>query len=161
MSWSSKALPWLIPSVFISAPPNGCIIVITPWIENVDFEITRWEGQRILQGSIKLTDIVSWLYDERGIRFMFYVRSDQISPKMNHRLASVHKVIGSIADFRGIRDLHAKMIVSDNIIMETTANMLTRSLYVNVENVTLQPNPDGDSQKFAKAFFTRHGVLAP
>lgn len=159
MYWSSKALGWVIPSLFLKTPKNGTIIIISPWIENIKLQTFCWEGTHTLKGIVYLTAIIRWLYFERNIHFTFYVRDDQLEPTMNYRLAAIYREVSEIADFHGIRNLHAKLIITDSTVLETSANLLESSIYRNVENLVIHPNEDNDAKVFAKHFFTRQGLL--
>jgi hypothetical protein len=122
-------------------------------------EVSNWQGSAKLSGTVPLTAVVRWLAEERENNFVFYVRADQLGPPMNYRLAEVHRELINFADFRGVPDLHAKMLVTDHVLLETSANMLDRSLYRNVESVTIGPNPRGNAMTYVRDFFIRHGLL--
>lgn len=159
MFWSSKALPWLIPSLFLKAPKGGTIIIISPWIENTRLQVFRWEGSSTLEGMVHLTEIIQWLYYERNIHFALYVREDQLQPSMNYRLASIYREVSGITDFYGIPALHAKLIITNSLVLETSANLLVSSIYRNLESLTIHPNEDKDAKIFMKRFLIRHGLL--
>jgi hypothetical protein len=158
MPWSSKALPWLIPSIFLTAPQRSRIAIISPWIDNVQLMPYKWEGSTKLTNPCRLSEIMKWLNRESEIKFIFYVKRDQLEPNLDYRLKRVYAETSHFSDFRGISNLHAKMVVTDNVVMETSANLLTYSLYRNVETLQISRNTYGTVDAHLKSFFIQHGV---
>lgn len=158
MFWSSKSLPWLIPTFFLTAPPDGQIAVVSPWVENVNVQVHLWDGRCPLDGGVSLLSVLQWLHVEKNLRFAFFIRADQLLPTINQRLTPIYTATSAFADFKPIADLHAKILVTDALILETSANLLTRSLYRNVEVVNVRSNPFGNTTMFVRDFFGRHGV---
>lgn len=157
MSWSSKALPWIIPSVFATASESSSIVVVSPWIDDVELLIYSWRGTYTLSGSTLLTETMLWMHKNRNNRFIAYVREDQVSPNMNSRLARVMRRASSIVEVRPIPHLHAKLIITNKVVVETSANLLTYSIHRNVESLHIRRNPLYDAIAFANDFIGRHG----
>jgi len=155
-SWSSKALPWLIPSLFLTAPAGSLVVMVSPWAEDVPLRIYRWEGRwGRLEGEQPLTEVLRWLARERGLRFRLVAR-DGGDP----RVRSLCSRAGPILEVQEVPNLHAKMILTDRLVLRTSANLLTRSLYENVETLALEPNPDGDALKRLQRELGRFGIRA-
>jgi hypothetical protein len=157
MSWSSKALPWIIPSVFATASQSSSIVIVSPWIDDVELLVNFWTGRHTLSGSVLLTDTMLWLHGNRNNRFIAYVREDQITPETNSRLARVMNRASSAMEIRSIPHLHAKLLITNKVIVETSANLLTYSIHRNVESLSIRHNPFQDALAFANDFTGRHG----
>jgi len=63
-----------------------------------------------------------------------------------------------ILHLRQIPNLHAKLVITNLWILETSANLLWRSYNVDVENVNLLRNPLQDAVKYLKEFKVIQGV---
>ncbi len=152
-SWSSKALPWLIPSLLLTAPPNSSVVLVSPWAEDVPLQVYTWVGRGgRLEGEQPLSAVCCWLAAERGIRFMLVVRD------LDERARGLAGAARNCMEVRTLPDLHAKLIVTDRWVLRTSANLLARSLERNIEALDLAPNPRGDALMFLREELGRFGI---
>jgi hypothetical protein len=158
MFWSSKALPWIIPSILISIETNGVGIVVSPWIENIKLQLFYVQGTQNISGEQTLIQFLIWLNHERGTRFKFYVREDQLAPRVNYRLRDIINGTRTFSEYYMVPNLHAKFIATDHSVLETSANLLTRSLYTNPETLSVRANHLESSVGYVNDFFSRAGV---
>jgi hypothetical protein len=157
-SWSSKALPWLIPTLLLTSPPGRRAVLVSPWAEDVLLRVYRWEGVRAgrLEGEVPLSRALRWLAEERGMRFLLILR------ERDARSEALARAAGEILTLREVPDLHAKAIITDRLVLRTSANLLARSLTQNVELLHLASNPRGDALAFLREELGRFGIrLAP
>ena len=160
-SWPSKSLPWLIPTVLVSAPRDSTIVVLTPWIEDVVVSVPKCDGDRPLCGSVKLSLLLEWLGRAHNKKFVLYVRDDQLRPTLNYRLRPIAGSAHPYVSLRGIALLHAKLLVTDSVVVETSANLLTNSLYRNLELVSVYSNPENSAVRHVGRFFAAHSLTLP
>lgn len=158
MFWSSRALPWIIPSVLMSLENNGIGIIVSPWIENIRLQSFYVRGNHSISGEKTLVQFLDWLHQERSIRLKFYVREDQLFPNINYRLRDVVHGTRVFSEYYMVPNLHAKFIATDKSILETSANLLTRSLYRNPETLSVRANHFENSVAYVNDFFSRVGV---
>jgi len=58
---------------------------------------------------------------------------------------------------REIPNLHAKLVITDDWILQTSANLLWRSYNINVENAILMHNPLGGATNYFSHFKIQQG----
>ena len=161
MYWSSKALPWLLPAIFLSACRGTSLILVSPWIEDISLRVHSWQDLGFSSEHIHLSAFLRTLWHKYDVRPYLVVREDQIHPSMDRRLYQVTQRTGPYLQVVGISNLHGKMVVTDSLVLRTSANLLKKSLYTNVETVTLTPNPFGDGKSYVRDYFTRFGLAVP
>lgn len=157
MSWSSKSLQWMIPGIFLTAKKSSKIVIMSPWIDDVELLIYSWNGREQLAGNVLLSNVMKWLHRNRNNHFLAYVRTDQLYPRINPRLNRVQSRASSALEVRDIQYLHAKLLITDAMVLETSANFLTYSIHRNVESLYIRKNPLQNASAFAQDFITRHG----
>ncbi len=111
----------------------------------------------VLCGEVTFIDLLYWLYNEHKKSFWIYVReADETDKRLDPFLAAYKK---GILHLNQIPDLHAKLVVTNFWILETSANLLWRSYNVNVESVSLRENPLQDAVKYFKEFKIVQGCI--
>ena len=152
-SWSSKVLPWLIPALLLTSPPGHWVVMVSPWAEDVLLRVYRWEGKsEQLEGEVPLSRVIQWLSSERDIRFLLIVR------EFDRRVNALRAAARGAVEIRTIPDLHAKLVITDRLVLRTSANLLVRSLRQNVETLHLEFNPRADALMFLREELGRFGV---
>lgn len=151
MSCYYKALPRLIPQLLLLARPGSEVILVSPWVEDV----TLWsplfgqEGSRYTCSEIRLSALLMRLARDYDIHITLIVRE---------RDTRLECVIGPLATAKPNRltvqevpNLHAKAVVTETFVLETSANILETSLFRNVESCTLLVNPYRNPRQWLKA----------
>lgn len=152
-SWSSKALPWLIPSLLLTASPHSLVILVSPWAEDVPLQVYTWVGRSgRLVGEQPLSAVCRWLAAERKLRFLLVLRD------LDRRAQALRAAAGGCLELRILPDLHAKLIITDRLVLRTSANLLARSLERNIETLDLAPNPHGSAIEFLREELGRFGI---
>lgn len=161
MYWSSKSLPWLLPAIFLATRRGSPLILVSPWIEDIHLRVHSWRDLGFSDEHVLLSTFLQTLWLKYHIHPYLFVREDQIRPSMDRRLYQLTQRIGSHIELIGISNLHGKMVVTDSLILRTSANLLKRSLYTNVETVALIPNPFKDAMSYVRDYFARFGLAVP
>jgi hypothetical protein len=160
ISWPSRTLPWLLPSVLTLAPQSSTCIFVSPWVQDISLKVGKSFGLTSnLDDQVSLSALIRWLHNEHSKRFFLYLRADEIEKNLP-RLRAFREATKGILETRGVPNLHAKMVITDQVIIETSANLLERSYYVNVENVTLRPNPYQKAEVFINHFREQQGGIS-
>ena len=153
-SWPSRALPWLVPSLLLNAPLGRPVVIVSPWIEDVMLIVPACRGLQtsLLQGQTRLSMFLDWLNKHHGKRVALYVREDQLAPTINYRLMPLVRSLSKVLRVHGVDHLHGKMIVTDAVVLETSANLLTASLHRNVETASTRRNVEADAERFVRSY---------
>jgi hypothetical protein len=159
ISWPSRSLPWLLPSLWLNAPLNRPIVLISPWVEDVKIIAPVCVGRTTIGGMVRLSILMDWIAKHHGKRFVIYVREDQLFPSVNYRINPLMQATQSFTEFLGIKNLHGKLTATDTVVLETSANMLTASLYRNIETATTRSNPDSDSLLFINKYLRQNDAV--
>lgn len=160
-SWPSRALPWLVPSLLLNAPLGRPVILVSPWVEDVTLCVPACHGRdgRLLHGNIRLAAFLIWLAENHSKRVVLYVREDQIVPTANYRLVPILRTLSHVLLVHGVDHLHGKMVVTDTVILETSANLLTASLHRNVETASTRRNIDSDAVRFVRSYLRSNNAI--
>ncbi|MEM3366587.1 MAG: hypothetical protein QXM93_09240 [Candidatus Methanomethyliaceae archaeon] len=157
ISLPSKTLPWVLPTLLVLAPKDSSCIILSPWVENLVLNVGVLQGKfGMLCGEVTFIDLLYWLYNEHRKSFWIYVREADGTDKRLYPFVEANKK--GILHLRQIPNLHAKLVITNLWILETSANLLWRSYNVNVENVNLLRNPLQDAVKYLKEFKVIQGV---
>lgn len=151
ISLPSKALPWILPTLFITAPKNSSCIIISPWVENILLNVGEFEGKSgKMGGQVPIIALLQWLNAEHRKSFTIYVK--EINLRDERLMPFLAAVQEGFLKLREIPNLHAKLVITDGWILETSANLLRRSYNVNVENAIIRHNPLEEAQKYFNHF---------
>lgn len=119
----ANALPWLIPQILLTA--QGEAAIVSPWIENVPLKLPPGFGST-------LGDLLAKL--EERLSFTLVLR------EQDNRARTVLQQLQKVrVETRST--LHTKAIVTEHLLLITTANLLPTSLYRNEEAAQLSGNP--------------------
>lgn len=143
----------MIPALFLTAPPGSTVVIVSPWVEDVLLRVYRWEGRSgRLEGEQPLSAVMRWLAAERSLRFLLVLRWP------DWRFTRLQDAVGPCLEVRKVPELHAKKIITDRLVLRTSANILSRSLQRNVEDMNLEPNPLGDAIALLQQELGRFGI---
>lgn len=152
MSCSYRALPKLIPQLLLLARPGSEIALVSPWVENVSLHPPPFRlnyGDRYSLPEIRLGNFLLRLARDSGMRVTFVVREHDARLE-----AAIRPLLRNAPDSLVIREvphLHAKLIVTEHYVLETSANLLWTSLFRNVEWCRIANNPHGHSRGLLQA----------
>jgi hypothetical protein len=151
MSCYYKALPRLIPQLLLLARPESEIILVSPWVEDV----TLWpplfgHGEsRYTRSEIRLSELLLRLARDYDIRVTLIVR--ERDARLECAISPLTTVKPNHLTVREVPHLHAKAIVTDTFVLETSANILDTSLFRNVESCTIVANPYSSPRQWLRA----------
>lgn len=140
MSCYYKTLPRLIPQLLLLARPKSEIILVSPWIEDVTLYPSCFgQGQSYYdQPKIYLSQLLLRLARDYGMLITLVIR------EQDYRSAKVIRpLVNDQPDHLIVKEvpyLHAKLVITESFILQTSANLLWTSLYRNIESCTLKPN---------------------
>lgn len=112
------------------------IIFVSPWISNIEIKLPH--NNRIDKKTMRLDDLIKLLKENIS---SIIVSKDKFNDFFLKR-------IPSDLDIKKIEDLHAKAIISDDIIYMGSANITRGGTKKNKELCQLQRNPYSDSKIF-------------
>lgn len=150
MSCYYKALPRLIPQLLLMARPLSEIILVSPWIDNVKLYPPIFAGRLDTYDApeIRLNEFLLRLARDYDIRITLIIR------ERDYRSARVVNPLQRLQPenllIREIAFLHAKAVVTEAFILETSANILMTSLFRNVELCTLVANLHKNPRQWLK-----------
>lgn len=140
MSCYYKNLPRLIPQLLLLARPKSEIILVSPWIEDVRL-YPPYFGQNhsyYTQPTIYLSQLLLRLAKDYEMMITLVIREqDYRSEKV------IRPLLNNQPDYLIVKEvpyLHAKLVITESFILQTSANLLWTSLYRNIESCTLKPN---------------------
>jgi phosphatidylserine/phosphatidylglycerophosphate/cardiolipin synthase-like enzyme len=133
----ANALPWLIPQILLTAQREAAIV--SPWIENVPLKLPPGFGST-------LSDLLANL--EKRLSITLVLR------EQDNRARTVLQQLQNIR-VQTRSTLHTKAIVTERLLLITTANLLPTSLYRNEEAAQLSGNPYPSIAEALKAIATR------
>jgi len=150
MSCYYRALPRIIPEILLMSKPGSEIIFVSPWLEDVKlFPPTFGEGDaRYALLTIQLSELLLRLARDFNMRFLLLIRKKDEQTESAVRavkLSYPHNL-----EIQEIPPLHAKMIVTESLVLETSANILETSLFRNIESCTLLPNPFRNPRRYVR-----------
>ncbi len=150
MSLFYKALPRLIPQLLLLARPGSEVILTSPWVEDVMLYPPLFgQGERrYIHSEIRLSRLLLRLVMDYEIRVTFIVR------EKDHRLEQVIRPLSknkpSHLTVQEVTYLHAKALLTEAFVLETSANLLWTSLFRNIESCTLTANPYNSPRQWVK-----------
>jgi hypothetical protein len=119
----ANTLPWLIPQILLTAQEEAA--VVSPWIENVPLKLPPGFGRT-------LGDLLVKLEGRLSLTLVLREQDDRAKAVLQH----LQKVKVEVRP-----TLHTKAIVTERLLLITTANLLPTSLYRNEEAAQLSENP--------------------
>lgn len=156
ISLPSKALPWILPTLFVTAPQNSSCIILSPWVENILLNVGELKGNSgKMGGQVPIIELLQWLNAEHRKSFTIYVR--EINLRDERLMPFLAVVQEGFLQLREIPNLHAKLVITDDWILQTSANLLWRSYNINVENAILMHNPLGGAINYFSHFKIQQG----
>lgn len=148
MSCYYKALPKLIPELILSAGRGKEIAIVSPWIANVTLLPPRFgSGSNSYTSSkISFNEFLVRVVRDFDIRIILLVR-----PNDRRTYSALNAIVDAAPEnvtTKEFEHIHAKMIVAPYFALETTANMITTSLFRNIESCTLVRNAFNDTRRY-------------
>lgn len=140
MSCAFRALPRIIPVVLISAAVDSQVVIVSPWIQNIELKppILGTEGAWDTRERMLLSELLVYLVSTRNLTLHVVVR------EMDYRFQEVIDPLESKYPHRfyttSVPFLHAKVITTDTLVLQTSANLIPTSLYRNTEACVLLAN---------------------
>ncbi len=150
MSCYYKTLPWLIPQLLLLAPPKSEVILVSPWIDNVTLypPIVGYGEHCYNYSKIRLSQFLLLLVQDYQMRITLILREQD---RRSHRvIAPLTALQSNKLTVREVEYLHAKILITDRFVIETSANLIFTSLYRNIESCTLLVNTHHNSRKYLK-----------
>lgn len=150
MSCFYKALPRIIPQLLLLARPRSEVILVSPWMENVIlYPPLFFMGENhYTQSKIQLSQLLLCLARDYDIRVTLIVREQDVrSDRVINPLATSKP---SHLTVQEVPYLHAKVLLTEAFVLETSANLLWTSLFRNVESCTLATNPYNNPRQWVK-----------
>lgn len=143
MSLYYRALPRLIPQLLLLARPGSEIAIVSPWIDDVTLHPPLFGHgvDRHVQSQIRLSRLLLHLARYYNLRFTLIVRDQD--RRFRRAVALLERLQPDALTVRAIPYLHAKALVTETFVIQTSANVLDTSLFRNVESCTLLPNGYG------------------
>jgi hypothetical protein len=121
--------------------PGSDIVLVSPWVEDVILRppLFGTKEHAYTRPEIRLSELLLRLARDYGMRIHLIVRerdgrlAGAIRPLLREKAESLH--------VREVPHLHAKLVVTEAFVLETSANLLRTSLFRNVELCRLVANP--------------------
>lgn len=141
MSCYYKTLPFLIPELLLFAQRGSEVSIVSPWIENVRLRppLIVAGRQRRTQTELHLSELLILLGEELNLHFILLLREQDYRTRSVTQ--PVRSALGARLEVLEVQHLHAKMLVTNRLVLETSANLLATSLYRNVESCQVMVNP--------------------
>lgn len=150
MSCSYKALPRIIGEIVISAPLSSEVCIVSPWIHNVDLIVPSIEFADSVDNTrvMSLEELICFGITELDLRFVIVMRETQRS--MQLIFDRIQRIYQNSFSLTQQEHLHAKCIVTNYLVLLTSANLIPTSLYRNRETCQLLRNPYRTSRNYLK-----------
>ncbi len=146
MQYSSKGLPHLIPTLVLIAPKNSEIIVVSPWMENVLLNSPPIGGAnyKTRRKKMHLCELIEYAIEKHGKSFTLVVR------EIDHRIRAIVRGVkkSERLTVHTVSNLHAKLLITDDRVIQTSANFIRTSLYRNVESCSVFENKYGSARQY-------------
>lgn len=148
MSCYYKALHRLIPEVLLTAGFGSEVVIVSPWIWNVELSPPRFgEAAKLYTHSkIRLRELLSRMTSDLNYRITIVVRPGDESTKAA-LTPLIRAPINPVQVFE-FNHIHAKMIVTQKYAIEMTANLITTSLHRNIESCSIVKNRFHDAREY-------------
>lgn len=152
MSCVFRALPRLIPQVMLTAPPASKLLIISPWIYDVEIQppILGSSGRWIVASKVQLSFFIAYLVEHLDLETYFFLR------KPDKRTQSFLRQVKRLTPSEAIHIIdadreftHAKGIVTNRLILHMSANLIPTSLYRNIETCSLSKNSYSSVKRYA------------
>jgi hypothetical protein len=95
--------------------------------------------QRRTQTELHLSELLILLGEELNLHFILLLREQDYRTRSVTQ--PVRSALGARLEVLEVQHLHAKMLVTNRLVLETSANLLATSLYRNVESCQVMVNP--------------------
>jgi phosphatidylserine/phosphatidylglycerophosphate/cardiolipin synthase-like enzyme len=150
MSCAFRALPRLIPNILLCSPKGTEVIIVSPWIQQVDLKppILKTKDYCDTREQMPLSEFLLFLITERNLSLIFVVREN------DYRIRNVTRNIlqkhpGKLQIIES-KYLHAKAIVTPKFVLQTSANLIPTSLYRNTETCSIFLNKYGSASRYVE-----------
>lgn len=139
MSLYFKALPWMIPQVLLTAQPRTQVAIVSPWMADVTLEspVLYHRSQ-----NPRLSSVLNLLLEKR-IAILLVVRERDFRLK-----GLLKKLPKSSVQVINVDHIHTKAVITEDLVLTTSGNLLETSLYRNRENINLTANQYKSSQRW-------------
>lgn len=140
MSCAFRALPRIIPLVLISAPVGSQTAIVSPWIQNIELKppILGTSGAWDARERMLLSELLVYLVSKRNLTLFIVVR--EINYHFQEVIGSLEREYPQSIYTVSVPFLHAKVIITDKLVLQTSANLIPTSLYRNTEDCVLFAN---------------------
>lgn len=150
MSCAFRALPKLIPNVLLSTPKGGSAIIVSPWVQDLQLQppILGNEEKWNTQESMLLSGFLLYLIAKRNLNLTMIVRENDsrvqnVTKQILRQFPQNLKVVESM-------HLHAKVIVTPNFVLQSSANLIPTSLHRNTEACSLFVNQYRSASRYVE-----------
>jgi hypothetical protein len=150
MSCYCRALPRLIPETILLAGRGTEIAIVSPWVANVHILPPRFGtgSARYFSTTISLNEFLLRIMRDFDMHIILLVR--ERDTRFQSAIRNLPTVFPNNLLIQEFPYLHAKMIVTNTLAIETSANLLQTSLFRNIESCTLVRNSFRDSRKYLR-----------
>lgn len=142
MSLYFRALPWLIPQLLMSARVRSEVALVSPWVADVSLQSPPLLH---LYQNPRLSHLLSLLH-ERSISIIVVVR--ERDHRLRTLLGNMTREARNSARVVTVDHIHTKAVVTERLVLTTSANLLDTSLYRNRETVALREHPHGSARRW-------------
>lgn len=141
MSCAFRALPRIIPNILLSARKNTNVVIISPWVQELELKIPLLTPnfKRSNAGKMYLSDYLLYLAEKRGLQIFLVVREND--KRVQYATRMIRKKMPASLHLFESEYLHAKAVISNSLVLLTSANLIPTSLYRNIESCTISENP--------------------
>lgn len=150
MSSVYKALPRLIPQLLLMARPGSEVILVSPWIDDVSLIIPllKQGDGHYTPPDLRLSNFLLQLARDFKIHITIIVREQD--RRCDGVISPLLKTFPKQLTIKTVPYLHAKAVVTESFVLETSANLIPTSLYRNVETCSVLDNPYGNPREWVK-----------
>lgn len=150
MSCFYKALPIVIPQLLLLARPGSEVILVSPWMEDIILYPPLFgQGKnRYTDSEIRLSRLLLRLAIDYEIRVTLIVREQDRRSEMV--ISPLARNKPSHLNVQEVPYLHAKILLTEAFVLETSANLLWTSLFRNLESCTVATNPYNNPRRWLK-----------
>lgn len=135
-----RALPHLIPEIILAAKRKSEVFIVSPWIQDVTLKIPIiYAGENsFTTGEMPLSSLLSLTAIHLDLHFILIVRD-----KDRHLLNTIRHIQSESPQSIEIYQepfLHAKLVVTNTVVLQMSANIIPTSLYRNIETCAISKN---------------------
>lgn len=150
MSSFYRALPRLIPQLLLLARQGSEVFLISPWVDDIALNpplLARGENYSA-RSEIHLSELLLELARDYKIHVTFIVRERDY--RFERATGILARTLPKQLTVHLVPYLHAKAVVTESFVLETSANLISTSLYRNVETCSVLANPYSSPREWVK-----------